>query len=589
MSLRGKPRAAEPPAAQARDKKSGVFGRQKSKRKMHAPPEASSTELAKLLGNRTRALLAFEGGGFDPAAFLDAYLGALSEQAIGNAAQDLGALLATCTEEVESVVTAHHTRFLAACAGVEALEDQVALLRNYTNGLTALVASLKSAVAAKQQQPAPRAGAAAWHQHQQLPFQASPQRGGCGEARGGAMASIEEDMERLLQELDLAIAARDLQGAAAWLRVAPGVGALLDRDASLLGLEVPDFPGWRHSYDAAVGLRKQQLVAALQRQLADANAGVPEIRAATRALSELVGTAPALTAMLNCYSHKIQLSTALLLKQHTAGSDPDSLDFAGGLVQRALLEVAAGGDDLVAIFGVESREPASLFTVWAQREARGVAAVLRRHVLAPAAAASTGLHTTVQVVSLALVLAAMLEASHAISLSATLATELYPPVDSALRRHLKRFTDELRMAATEEVNSLVLGARGAGGGAVRVPPLVSGASLAKEVGMLAELLAPIATPQLAATLRKALTDVFAAATQTISLTLRSHLEGDGAGALAGLLPGVMERLSALIEEGLVSSVAPFAARGGPVLDAKAMDAALGALYSDCTAGAAGRG
>jgi hypothetical protein len=63
-----------------------------------------------------------------------------------------------------------------------------------------------------------------------------------------------------VQELDLAAAARDLPAAVSWLRVAEGVGSLLDRDASCLVLEVPDFPGWRHSYDAAVGLRKQRLV-----------------------------------------------------------------------------------------------------------------------------------------------------------------------------------------------------------------------------------------------------------------------------------------------------------------------------------------
>jgi hypothetical protein len=70
----------------------------------------------------------------------------------------------------------------------------------------------------------------------------------------------------LLQELDLAAAARDLPGAVAWLRVAESVGSLLDRDASGLVMEVPDFPGWRHSYDAAVGLRKQQLVRREERQ-----------------------------------------------------------------------------------------------------------------------------------------------------------------------------------------------------------------------------------------------------------------------------------------------------------------------------------
>lgn len=64
----------------------------------------------------------------------------------------------------------------------------------------------------------------------------------------------------MLQELDLAAAARDLPSAVSWLHVAESVGALLDRDASGLVMEVADFPGWRHSYDAAVGLRKQRLV-----------------------------------------------------------------------------------------------------------------------------------------------------------------------------------------------------------------------------------------------------------------------------------------------------------------------------------------
>lgn len=60
-------------------------------------------ELAKLLGNRTRALLTFEDATFDVESFLATYLGQLSEKAIDNARQDLGALLATCTEEVRAV------------------------------------------------------------------------------------------------------------------------------------------------------------------------------------------------------------------------------------------------------------------------------------------------------------------------------------------------------------------------------------------------------------------------------------------------------------------------------------------------------
>eukprot|EP00775_Hariotina_reticulata_P002152 gene2152-2470_t len=376
-------------AAAVRDKKSGVFSSNKQKQKPK-PADPTNTELAKLLGNRTRALLTFEDANFDVDAFISTYCGSLSETAIDNARQDLGTLLATATEEIESVVEQHHQRFLQACAGVEALEDQVALLRNYANGFTALIASLKSSRKSTGGSASRNSTPKAWQQ-QQSSFSPAQEKTG-----GSLVQQMESDMELLLQELDLAAAGRDLDSAITWLEVAESVGAVLDRDTSGLLLEVEDFPGWRHSYDLAVGLRKQRLVAALQHQLSDANASTAEIRATTAALASLVGQATALQAMLHCYSHKIQLSQGLLLKQHTTGSDPDSCEFAGGLVQRTLLEVSHAADDLVQIFGLSEREPASLFAVWAGREARKCALMLRRHVLSTAAAASTGFHTTAQ-------------------------------------------------------------------------------------------------------------------------------------------------------------------------------------------------
>lgn len=80
-------------------------------------------------------------------------------------------------------------------------------------------------------------------------------------------------------------------------------------------------------------------VAALQRQLADANASAVEIRAASHALIDLVGDATALQAMLNCYSHKVQLSQALLLKQHAAGEGLAAARCAAGCMgmQQGLL------------------------------------------------------------------------------------------------------------------------------------------------------------------------------------------------------------------------------------------------------------
>jgi len=58
--------------------------------------------------------------------------------------------------------------------------------------------------------------------------------------------------------------------------------------------------------------------------------------------------------MLHCYSRKIAVHHALLLKQLTAGgADPDNLEYAGALMQRSLLEVAHAADDLVTIFGAK--------------------------------------------------------------------------------------------------------------------------------------------------------------------------------------------------------------------------------------------
>jgi hypothetical protein len=78
--------------------------------------------------------------------------------------------------------------------------------------------------------------------------------------------------------------------------------------------------------------------------------------------------------------------------------------------------------------------------------------------------------------------------------------------------------------------------------------------------------------------------------QTIGFTLRSHLESASAEAAAGLaplLPGIMEVLAGLIEDALPAAAAPLAAAAGPVLDVRAMDRALQALYRECSSGSRG--
>ncbi|KAI8463224.1 MAG: hypothetical protein J3K34DRAFT_153633 [Monoraphidium minutum] len=549
---------------------------------------AAATDLGVLLGSRARAIAVFEQDDFSKEAFIAEYFRGLSEKAVGNAAQDLGALLSQCTEEVEGVVYEHHQRFLEACKGVEDIEDQVALLRNYTNGLTALVASLKGQKAlGRQVQAAGRSALA--------PVE------GEGLAEGGAnsrVRSIESQLEVLLRELDVAVAVRDLPTARALLAAGQDCLAILDRDAGVLSLEVDEFPSWRHHLENAIAMRKRALAAALERQLADAHASGPEIRFATRGLGQLLGDCHAVAAMLHCYSRKIAVHQALLMRQLSAGgADPDNMEYAGGLMQRTLLEIARAADDLVTIFGAKQRDVASLFSVWVVREARGCAAALKRNALAAAAAAAVGsLEATTQIISLALIFCRELEASHMVSVTAAVSAELWPSLDGALKRHVRRFNDEIRMVTAAEVDDLVLQA--VGDVIKRIAPdgppqvtLVSTATLASELRSLSELMAPMEVPKLAAVMRKIVRDVFEGYVQVVSSNLRRHIDASPSGArkLQPLVAPVMEEIASLLEVGIPGALAPFEARAGPAHDPRELDAALQALYSECSAACSAAG
>jgi hypothetical protein len=134
----------------------------------------------------------------------------------------------------------------------------------------------------------------------------------------------------------------------------------------------------------------------------------------------------------------------------TGGGDPDGLDYAGGLTQRTCLAISRAADDLDAVFGPRAADVGALFTVWATREARACAQLLRRHALSPFAAAA-GLPATVQCVSLALVFVYALEKSHSLSVSAPFAAELWPHIEAVTKRHLRRVGEELKVNAQEEV------------------------------------------------------------------------------------------------------------------------------------------
>jgi hypothetical protein len=74
------------------------------------PPPPPRADLARLLGNRQKALQLFESPDFSADAFISEYFHALSEKGVDNARYDLGALLRSCADEVR----APHPASLAA-------------------------------------------------------------------------------------------------------------------------------------------------------------------------------------------------------------------------------------------------------------------------------------------------------------------------------------------------------------------------------------------------------------------------------------------------------------------------------------------
>lgn len=88
--------------------------------------------------------------------------------------------------------------------------------------------------------------------------------------------------------------------------------------------------------------------------------------------------------------------------------------------------------------------------MWADREARGFARALKRDALSGAAAgAHGGLPAAARAAALAAVFCRQLEASHLVSVTAAVGAELWPPVEAALRRHVRRARDALAMVAGE--------------------------------------------------------------------------------------------------------------------------------------------
>lgn len=72
--------------------------------------------------------------------------------------------------------------------------------------------------------------------------------------------------------------------------------------------------------------------------------------------------------------------------------------------------------------------------------------------------------------------------------------------------------------------------------------------------------------------------------QAMTATLKAHIvDAPSAVVVSRLLPGIMEGLASLIEEGLPAIVAPFADAAGPVLDARALDRSLNDMWRTISA------
>lgn len=552
-----------------------LFKARTTKRRSTNEEEADGNELSHVLANKVHALRMFEKAEFEVEDFMQKHYKNLNDKEVEAARIDLENLLEYCSQELHKVVHKNYKLFLDACQGVGEMEEKIQLLRNQVNGISAIVEDLKVAKATVVKHGSTPSTFANISNISTKPTTQAEE--------------VEQQMQQLFQRLDVAVAERDFQAVRELLAVGKDAMALLEDERDSLAADVPDFISWQHQLEAQLAERKQKMIKVVERILSESTTSLQEVRSATRVLSHLVGSSHAASVMLHCHSQKIKQQQALLLKMHSSGGgDPDGTEYAGGLAQRTFIAVGRAADDVSGVFGAGCQEVQALFTVWATKEAKQCASLLRRHALSPFAAPS-GLQASVQCVALAVVFCSVLEHTHGLSLVAAFSGEVLPHIEGVLKRHVRRLGEELRASAGEELNTLAMQCISQGGGAGSWwssgsgLTLISSGTLVSEVKAMVETLQPLGSPRVAAAVRKAVLELFSAITQAAASTFARFFQAEKSydQVLRGLAEALMRHLGTVVEAQLPAAVAPLDVYTSPLCDVEQLDGMLDTVAQQC--------
>ncbi|XP_059658515.1 exocyst complex component EXO84A [Cornus florida] len=353
-------------------------------------------------------LKAFKSSNFDPEAYVTNKCQAMSEKEIRHLCHYLVDLKKASAEEMRKSVYANYASFIRTSKEISALEVQLLHLKNLLSTQAAIIQGLAEGM------------------HVDSLF--SGPEGSTKEdiinVEDREPSKIEKWLGEFVEHLEVLLAERRVDEALAALDEGEHMSVEINRKQKLT-------PSAFLSLQTTITEQRQKLADQLaEAALQPCTRGV-ELRIVVQALKQLGDGPRAHTLLLKSHHLKLQRS---MLDLHPSGTSHGAA-YTAGLSQLVFSTIAQAASDSLAVYGDEPAYSSELVT-WAVKQAQAFALLVKRHVLA-SAAASGGLRVVAESVQICLGYCSLLEA-RGLALSPVLLKIVRPCVEQAVTANLKR-------------------------------------------------------------------------------------------------------------------------------------------------------
>ncbi|OWM89591.1 exocyst complex component EXO84A [Punica granatum] len=366
----------------------------------------------------------FKSSRFEPDGYVTSKCQSMTEKEIKHLRAYLVDLKKASAEEMRKSVYANYGAFIRTSREITDLEGQLLSMRNLLSTQGALVHGLAEGVRA--------------HLHKASDDSSEEDMLDSGQRE---LSNMEKWLVEFLENLEVLLAER---------RVDEALAAFDEGDR--VKVEATE----RGTLSLAALLSLQNTITEQRQKLADQLAEMtsqpstrgPELRSAVLALKKLGDGPRAHSLLLASHHKKLHCNTQGLRSQSSSSCGGA---FAAALSQLVFSTIAQTASDSLAVFGEEPAFTSELVT-WAVKEAEAFAGLLKRRVLA-SAAASGSLRVAAECVHICLGHCSVLEA-RGLALSPVLLRLFRPCIEQALTTNLKRIEQNSAALAAADTWSL---------------------------------------------------------------------------------------------------------------------------------------